>query len=186
MGKRKALSKGKRFDIFRRDGFTCQYCGRQPPEVVLQVDHIVPVVVGGSNDEMNLVTSCRDCNLGKGKKLLDKPQRPDADLAWLEGQQNLAELQAYQRVNQQREALIKTVVAGLQQMWFDYSGLDWCPSDQVIRKMLSQHAPERVEQALMNVAVKESGGYFRRDGDWVRYAWGILRNMAKESDDANT
>ena len=67
MAERKQLSKGTRFDIFKRDGFMCQYCGRQPPEVVLHVDHITPVIEGGTNDPMNLVTSCRDCNLGKGR-----------------------------------------------------------------------------------------------------------------------
>lgn len=49
--KRKNISKGKRFDIFKRDGFTCQYCGKQPPGVVLHVDHITPVSKGGTNNE---------------------------------------------------------------------------------------------------------------------------------------
>ena len=79
--KRKRISKGRRFEIFKRDGFTCQYCGQQPPGVVLHIDHILPVVEGGTNEELNLITSCAACNLGKGRKLLDKPQRPDADLA---------------------------------------------------------------------------------------------------------
>lgn len=40
------------------------------PDVVLEIDHINPVVNGGDNDIMNLVTSCFDCNRGKGKKKL--------------------------------------------------------------------------------------------------------------------
>lgn len=63
--KRKSLSKKTRFEVFKRDSFTCQYCGRSAPEVVLQVDHIKPVAKGGTNDIMNLVTSCFDCNQGK-------------------------------------------------------------------------------------------------------------------------
>lgn len=68
--KRIPLSKDTRFEVFKRDSFTCQYCGRSAPDVILEVDHIIPVAEGGSNDIMNLVTSCRDCNRGKSKKLL--------------------------------------------------------------------------------------------------------------------
>lgn len=64
--KRKAIGKKVRFEVFKRDGFTCQYCGATPPKVILQVDHIVPVVEGGGNDEPNLITSCQPCNIGKG------------------------------------------------------------------------------------------------------------------------
>lgn len=62
---RKPLSKRRRFEVFKRDGFVCQYCGRHPPDVVLHCDHIQPVCEGGSNDEGNLITACADCNLGK-------------------------------------------------------------------------------------------------------------------------
>ncbi len=60
-------SKGlrKRFRILRRDNYTCQYCGRKAPEVVLQVDHVEAKSKGGKYVEENLITSCRDCNIGK-------------------------------------------------------------------------------------------------------------------------
>ena len=70
-GKRKGLSQKTRFEVFKRDQFTCQYCGRKAPDVVLQVDHIVPVAEGGKNDILNLVTSCVDCNSGKRDRKLD-------------------------------------------------------------------------------------------------------------------
>ena len=70
MAERKPLSKKLRFEVFKRDSFTCQYCGRKAPDVVLEVDHIQPVSKGGKNEMMNLVTSCRDCNRGKGKRKL--------------------------------------------------------------------------------------------------------------------
>ena len=69
-GKRKSISKKTRFEVFKRDSFTCQYCGRSSPEVVLEIDHINPVKNGGDNDIMNLITSCFDCNRGKGKRTL--------------------------------------------------------------------------------------------------------------------
>lgn len=72
MSKRKNLTKKKRFEIFKRDRFMCQYCGRIAPNVVLEVDHIIPICEGGENEVANLVTSCFDCNRGKGKlKLSD-------------------------------------------------------------------------------------------------------------------
>ena len=63
--KRKEVSKRMRFEVFKRDNFTCQYCGRMAPDVVLQVDHIKPVAKCGKNEMINLVTSCFDCNNGK-------------------------------------------------------------------------------------------------------------------------
>lgn len=68
---RKPLSKRTRFEVFKRDSFTCQYCGRKAPDVILECDHINPVAAGGANDLLNLVTSCRECNSGKSDKLLD-------------------------------------------------------------------------------------------------------------------
>jgi len=68
---RKALSKKLRFEVFKRDAFACQYCGQSAPLVALHVDHIVPVASGGKNNTLNLITSCIDCNLGKGARTLD-------------------------------------------------------------------------------------------------------------------
>ena len=68
--KRKPISKKIRFEVFKRDNFTCQYCGKSAPDVVLEIDHINPVKNGGDNNIMNLITSCFDCNRGKGKRKL--------------------------------------------------------------------------------------------------------------------
>lgn len=67
---RKVIPKMLRFEVFKRDAFRCQYCGRSSPDVVLEVDHVCPVSGGGENDLLNLITSCRDCNQGKGKRRL--------------------------------------------------------------------------------------------------------------------
>ncbi len=65
---RKGLSQRVRFEVFKRDAFKCYYCGRTPPDVVLQVDHVLPISKGGSSEIANLVTSCFDCNIGKSNK----------------------------------------------------------------------------------------------------------------------
>ena len=56
-----------RFSVFRRDSFTCQYCGRRAPEFPLHVDHVVPWAAGGATTLSNLRTACGECNLGKGR-----------------------------------------------------------------------------------------------------------------------
>lgn len=83
--KRKSISKKIRFEVFKRDSFTCQYCGKSAPEVILEVDHINPASKGGNNDLFNLITSCFDCNRGKTAKLISddsviKKQKKQLDI----------------------------------------------------------------------------------------------------------
>jgi hypothetical protein len=67
----RAISTKKRFKILERDKFTCQYCGRKAPEVVLHIDHIQPIAQQGKSDDNNLITACQDCNLGKKDRLIE-------------------------------------------------------------------------------------------------------------------
>lgn len=180
------LSKGKRFDIFRRDGFTCQYCGEQPPNVVLHVDHIMPVSRGGANDDMNLITSCADCNIGKGAKILTNPQKPDADLEWLEIQQEVAELNRYQQALQEKRFILDSIVESLQAVWQDYVNVDWVPASELLRRLITQYNAELVEKALTTVATKVAGGYLPSHGSaWVKYLYGTIKTMNKEQQDMN-
>jgi hypothetical protein len=71
MADRKSISKKTRFEVFKRDSFSCQYCGKAAPEVILRLDHIHPVSKGGEDDVMNLITACFECNAGKSDRLLD-------------------------------------------------------------------------------------------------------------------
>lgn len=70
MTTRKTISKSIRFEVLKRDSFACQYCGRKAPDVLLEVDHIQPVSKGGTNDLLNLITACADCNEGKSDRVL--------------------------------------------------------------------------------------------------------------------
>lgn len=60
------VSPKRRGEVLARDSFTCVYCGRKPPEVILHADHKVSVKDGGTDDLENLVTACDKCNGGKG------------------------------------------------------------------------------------------------------------------------
>ena len=63
-----------RFEIFKRDNFTCQYCGRNVKEdnIKLCIDHIYPKSKNGKYKSDNLITACFECNTGKGDILLEK------------------------------------------------------------------------------------------------------------------
>jgi len=72
MAKRKSTSKRLRFEIFKRDGFRCVYCGATPVQSPLHMDHVVACANGGTNEPANLVTSCADCNGGKSSVPLEE------------------------------------------------------------------------------------------------------------------
>ena len=56
-----------RFNLFLRDGFSCQYCG-SPGN--LTFDHVIPRAEGGITSWENVVAACSPCNLKKGSKSL--------------------------------------------------------------------------------------------------------------------
>jgi len=93
--RRKSLSKRIRFEVLKRDKFTCRYCGAKAPDVVLCVDHIRAVADGGTNDILNLVTACQDCNSGKSDRRLDDHSITGCRRAQAEAEQN--------RINQIKE-----------------------------------------------------------------------------------
>jgi 5-methylcytosine-specific restriction endonuclease McrA len=58
-----------RFNVFLRDGFTCQYCDFKRAAPELTFDHVIPRARGGRTSWENVVTACGACNLRKGSKL---------------------------------------------------------------------------------------------------------------------
>ncbi len=61
-----------RWNLFRRDTYTCQYCGLVLPIKRLTIDHIHPRSRGGRHVWTNVATACRDCNQRKGDLLLEE------------------------------------------------------------------------------------------------------------------
>ena len=73
-----------RRNIFKRDRYTCQYCGKHTSK--LTIDHVTPRHMGGSHSWDNLVAACPSCNHRKGGKtpqqaqmsLLNRPHTPNS------------------------------------------------------------------------------------------------------------
>ncbi len=68
-----SCTKGK---LFRRDRFTCAYCGQRFAEHALQCEHIVPESRGGPWSWMNLVTACGACNGAKANRTPEEARMP--------------------------------------------------------------------------------------------------------------
>ncbi len=56
----------RRRAIFKRDDYTCAYCGHRGTSATLEVDHKIPLARGGTDDAGNLATACWPCNREKG------------------------------------------------------------------------------------------------------------------------
>ncbi len=61
-----------RRNLFRRDGFTCQYCGKTPGGNELTIDHVLPKSRGGNTNWLNCVLACVRCNHRKADRTPDE------------------------------------------------------------------------------------------------------------------
>ena len=66
--RRQPLSVRRQFSVLKRDGYECRICHKKGGE--LEVDHIVPVSLGGPDKMENLQAVCKVCNRSKGNKLM--------------------------------------------------------------------------------------------------------------------
>ena len=67
---RRNIPIGLRFQILRRDSFTCNYCGKSAQDVELEIDHLIHWSIVKKHEMENLVIVCRDFNRGKSNKIL--------------------------------------------------------------------------------------------------------------------
>jgi hypothetical protein len=65
----RTISQNTSWQVFRRDGFRCRYCGSENKP--LTVDHLVLWEEGGPSTEANLASACRDCNKARGNMPYD-------------------------------------------------------------------------------------------------------------------
>jgi len=79
-----------RTNVYLRDGYRCQYCGRRLEARQLTYDHVVPRCQGGKTEWTNIVAACRACNFKKGGRETDEagmfPLRAPVRPKWLPAQ----------------------------------------------------------------------------------------------------
>jgi hypothetical protein len=181
------VSKRVRFEIFKRDGFTCQYCNRKPPDVTLEVDHIDPRALGGSNEEINLITACWDCNRGKAAKSLQRTgPRPDADLEYLKCQQELMEARRFLAAKQKLDSVKVKLVATIQAHWDKCLCMDDhdVPSQTVVLEWLTRYSADEIIAGIDKFipAYRRTPWKFGPDlRQAIRYVSAIMRNRREEA-----
>lgn len=178
---RKAISKKLRFDVFKRDGFSCQYCGAHPPQAILHVDHITPVIEGGGNNIDNLVTSCDACNLGKGARALSEIPQSLKDKASAI-QEREEQIRGYNEVMMARVRRIENeawvVAAALEgvECLERYDRADFLS----IKRFLERLPAFRVLEAADIARAK----CFRSDAKTFRYFCGVCWSLIREAEHA--
>lgn len=177
MSKRKSIGKKLRLDVFKRDGFKCAYCGKTPPEVVLEVDHIEPVSAGGDNDINNLITACFDCNRGKSDTPLDKsPSSLSANLEVLKEKEE--QLREYRRLVKKIQARITKEANSINDI-FSNAFPGWVLSDGFratsVKQFLSLLPYHEVEEAAYIAVDKMSHNMDRA----IKYFCGVCWRKIK-------
>lgn len=160
-----AVSRRLRFEVLKRDDYTCRYCGANPkntPDIAMEIDHVVAVALGGGDDPTNLVTACQPCNAGKSSVPADAALVDDvaADaLRWARAIEMAAEL---------REVEQSTMDGAVDAIW-EVFGSAFCPVDweDTVRRFLRRGvSPEemvrlgRMALGRRNVSSSQVWRYF--------------------------
>lgn len=181
------VSKKTRFEVFKRDLFTCQYCGRRPPDVMLECDHIVPKADGGADDMANLTTACFDCNRGKSDRPLDEVAPAVDEMQVLGAVQEMMERQAtirgQIRLEREFDETLDDAVSFLVEKW--YQEFPWKPhfNDRAIRSFLRTLDLSDVSSAMdIAIAWRRQQEDNKSHVDVFRYMCGVMRNMTKEKE----
>ncbi len=172
-----AINRTIRFEVFKRDGFRCQYCGKTPPEVTLEVDHIIPRSKNGGDETANLLTACFDCNRGKGKTELSVLPAPCDDRAEQIKEQEEQLKALYLEQAKQRRRIEKDIVCVDEKFQALEEG-KFCLSEsgrRSVRFLLKTFTKHEIEAAL-----EEAYAPHRyRIRDKFAYACGILWNSKR-------
>lgn len=183
-----------RFEVFKRDRFTCSYCGRTPPEVLLECDHIVPRAAGGSDDMSNLTTACATCNSGKAARLLEDGTGPSIPHATVEAiAERIDQAKAYMELLGGLQAVVDRQIAMVHAAWARaygavviepddgeppfYSGVyDWPPAPSLRRVLRTL----TLEEVLDAVTITSAKFPHSASHESVRYFFGICHRSIRE------
>ena len=169
-----SISKKIRFEVFKRDGFRCAYCGKTPPEVMLEIDHIDPKSKGGKDDINNLITACFDCNRGKRNILLDKiPSQMNENLEILQSKE--LQLKEYRKYIKKIEKRINNDMDEIENIFkinFPNKGFTDQFKDATLKNFLNNFLTlEEIKEAMhIACSFKNKEG---EEEDCIRYFCGV-------------
>jgi DnaD/phage-associated family protein len=173
------ISKKIRFEVFKRDEFRCRYCGSTPPECVLEIDHIIPKSKGGKDELINLLTSCFDCNRGKGCRKIDsKVSRPDIKEINSELKEQVEATELYYSLQKDILSVKESQLNLCLDYWYE-NGSSYISPKQVssLRNFLNEFPADTIVEA-MSIACNKVNGWNNK----FRYMCGILHNWKRDSD----
>lgn len=182
MKTRKTISTRTRFEIFKRDSFKCLYCGKAAPEVILHVDHVLPVCEGGTNESANLVTACQACNLGKSGVMLSRIPASLKETARQE-REKFAQLNAYNEWLREKRLQHDRWVAQIADFWLRLDGEDpgkWrlgSAREQMVSQFLRRLPAEEIRDAL---SITYTKSWITKPAERNRYFAGICWKKIKE------
>ena len=173
--RRKSISRRLRFEIFKRDGFVCQYCGAKPPSVVLELDHLHHVSKGGSNRRENLITSCFECNRGKSDQLLSDLPSSALDRAELIKEKR-DQLRAYDRLVASIKADEERRIDAIEEAFQVHFGANRFSATfrESVRGFLRQLPADVVERAM-----HKAGAKIVTPSEALRYFCGICYGIIR-------
>lgn len=172
---RKAIGKKTRFEVFKRDGFMCAYCGSTPPNIILQIDHIHPVAKGGTNLIDNLITSCQPCNIGKGATNLSSVPQSLAEKAAMILEQE-KQIIGYQKIIMAKQKRLTNETIFIVDLFCSYG--DFYKKDEIkIRRFIESIGFYEVKEAAEISLLKFSYNNIRA----FKYFCGICINKYRET-----
>jgi len=178
--RKRKVGKRLRFEILKRDGFACRYCGASAVADVLHVDHVVPIAEGGSNEPHNLVTACAPCNGGKGAVPLDRsrisPRKSAEDL-----REQAEQIRAYTDAAMALVDARQHLYDRLCDIWREEVGCDPLMSWYKQLPRLTQAVPvEVLITAIKAVGARQARGYIS-DINMAKYFGGCVRKVMEGS-----
>lgn len=177
-----SLSKRLRFEVLKRDGFRCRYCGASSLSVLLHVDHVIPRAEGGTDDPENLMTACAPCNLGKSDVQLDDERIPRVSPEQLLEQAD--QMRGYMEAVRARQGASREA-----EDWFvsEYRSLtgNWPPKVIAARFMgiAEDLGAEKLIEAFAAVGSR-LGRSAMCATEESKYFSGVIRNMRNQRDKA--
>ncbi|MCZ9631334.1 HNH endonuclease [Rhodococcus sp. BH5] len=177
-----AVSKRLRFEVLRRDSYTCRYCGASAPDVKIVVDHVIATALGGSDDPSNLVAACFDCNSGKSATPVDAATVADVSekaLHWSIAMEMAANRRADSESQKRaRNERFETewILAAPHQFSSTQLPIDWRSSlDQFARAGLSDRDMIELIPRAMGAATANKWKYF------CGCCWTVARELREQA-----